>query len=108
MVKEIRCDPEGTPPNLRYIDINKVRATTVKIYKIVSLVKTEAITETNSVPIAAGNISTSMVGYKNKEIAGKKQPNWRRIILEKQKALREKLGQLKRMRSRKLQNEGVI
>ena len=35
--------------SLRYIDRKKVRGATVKINKIVSLIKTETITETNSV-----------------------------------------------------------
>ena len=49
VAKEIRYDPERIPPNLRYIDRKKVRAATVNINKIVSLIKTETITETNSV-----------------------------------------------------------
>ena len=46
------------------------------INKIVSLIKTEAITETNSVLQAAGNIVAEMVDYKNKEMNGNRQPNW--------------------------------
>ena len=57
VVKEIRYDPERIPPNLRYIDWKKVKAATVKINKTVSLIKTETITETNSVLHAAGNIA---------------------------------------------------
>ena len=49
VAKEIRHDPERISPNLKYIDRKKVRAATVKINKIVSLIKTETITETNSV-----------------------------------------------------------
>ena len=96
--KEIRYYPERTPPNLRYIDRKKARAATVKINKIVSLIKTETITETNLVLRAAGNIVAEMVGYKNKEMTGNRQPNWRRRILEKQRVLRKELGQLNRMR----------
>ena len=91
VVKEIRYEPERIPPNLRYIDRKKVRAATMKINKIVSLIKTETITETNSLLRAAGNIVAEMVGYKNKEMTGNRQPNWRR-----------------RIRRRELQNEGVI
>ena len=108
VVKEIRYEPEIIPPNLRYIDRKKVRAATVKINKIVSLIKTETITETNSLLHTVGNIVAEMVGYKNKEMTGNRQPNWRRRILEKQKVLRKELGQLNRMRRRELQNEGVI
>ena len=39
VVKEIRYDPDRIPSNLRYIDRKKVRTTTVKINKIVSLIK---------------------------------------------------------------------
>ena len=97
VVKEIRYDPERIPPNLRYID-RKVREATVKINKIVSLIKTETITETNSALRSAGNIVAEMVGYKNKEMTGDRQPNWRRRILVKQKVLRKELGQLNRIR----------
>ena len=41
-------------------------------------------------------------------MTGNRQPSWQRRILEKQKVLCKKLGQLNRMRRRKLQNEGVI
>ena len=108
VAKEIRYDPERIPPNLRYIDRKKVRVATVKINKIVSLIKTVTITETNSVLRAAGNIIAEMVGYKNKEMTGDRQPNWRRRILEKQKVLRKDLEQLNRMKQRELQDEGVI
>ena len=63
VMKEVRYDLERIPPNLRYIDKKKVRA------------------------------ATEMVGYKNKEMTGDRQRNWRRRILEKQKVLREELGQ---------------
>ena len=108
VVKEIRYDPERIPPNLRYIDRKKVRAATVNINKIVSLIKTETITETNSALRSAGNIVAEMVGYKNKEMTGDRQPNWWRRILVKQKVLRKELGQLNRIRWGKLQNEGVL
>ena len=92
VAKEIRYDPERIPPNLRYIDRKKVRAATVKITKIESLIKSEKITETDSVLRAAGNIVAEMVGYKNKEMTGDIQPNWQRRILDKQKVLHKELG----------------
>ena len=98
VAKEIRYDPGRIPPNLRYTDRKKVREATVKINKIVSLIKTETITETNSALRSAGNIVAEMVGYKNKEMTGDRQPNWRRRILENQKVLLKELGQLNRMR----------
>ena len=70
VVKEIKYDPERILPNPRYIDRKKVRAATMKINKIVSLIKTEITTEKNSVLRAAGNIAVEIVGYKNKEMTG--------------------------------------
>ena len=98
MVKEIRYGPGRIPPNLRYIDRKKVRAATVKITKIESLIKSEKITETDSVLRAAGNIVAEMVGYKNKEMTENRQPNWQRRILGKQEVLRKELGELNRTR----------
>ena len=98
LVKEIRFDPERTSPNPRYIDKKKVKTATVKIKKILSLIKTETITETNSVLRASGNIIAEMVGYKRKETTGNWQQNWRRKILEKHKVFRNELGQLNKMR----------
>ena len=106
--KEIRHDPERIPPILRYIDRKKVTEATVKINKIVALTKTETITETISVLRPADNVVAEMVGYKNKEMTGDRQPNWPRRILEKQKVLLKELGQLNRMRRGELQNEAVI
>ena len=108
VVKDIRYDPERITSSLRYIDREKVRTATVEINKIVSLIKTETITETNSVLRAAGNIVAEMMGYKNKKMIGNRQSNWRRRILEKQKVLYKELKQLSRIRLRELQNEGVI
>ena len=64
VVKEIRLDLERILPNLRYIDREKVRSATMKINKIVFLLKTETITEVSSVLRAAGNNVAEMVDYK--------------------------------------------
>ena len=42
----------------------------MKIDKIISLIKTETITETKSVLRATGNIVAKTVVYKNNEMAG--------------------------------------
>ena len=86
-------------PNPRYIDRNKIRC---------FLIKTETITQTNSVLHAAGNIIAEMVGYKNKEMTENKHQKWGRQILEKQKALRKELRQLNMTRRKELQNKGII
>ena len=70
----------------------------MKITKIESLIKSEKITETNSVLRATGNIVAEMVGYKNKKMTENRQPNWKRRILGKQEVLRKELGELNRTR----------
>ena len=80
----------------------------MKINKIVPLIKTATITESNFVLRVAGNIVTEMVGYKNTEMTGNRQPNWRRRILQTQKVLRKELGQLNRLRQRELLNKSII
>ena len=49
----------------------------MEINKIACRRKTETITDTNSVLRAADNIAAEMVGYKNKEMARDRQPNWK-------------------------------
>ena len=100
VAKEIRYDPERIPPNLKYIDRKNVREATVKINKIVSLIKTETITETNSVLRAVGSIFAEMVGYKKKKMTGDRQPNWRRRILEKQKVITQRVRTIKQNETR--------
>ena len=92
VVKHIRCDPEKFWTNLQYND-RKVTAAPVKISKIVSHIRTETITETNSALCVADNIVTEMVGTTRN-----RQPNGQRTVLEKQKALRKELRQLNWMR----------
>ena len=49
-----------------------------------------------------------MVGCKKNKMAGNRQQNWQRNILEKQKVLRKELRQLNRIRRREVLNDGVI
>ena len=53
---------------LRYIDRKKVTTAAMKINKIVSLIKSETVTETNSALHTAGNNVAKIMGYKNKEM----------------------------------------
>ena len=48
-----------------------------------------------------------MVEYKQREINEKREPQWRRRILEKQKKLRKDLGQMGRMKRNELHNVGT-
>ena len=45
-----------------------------------------------------------MVEYKQRKTNDKREPHWRRRILEKQKKLRKDLGQISRMKRNELHN----
>ena len=79
----------------------------MKVNKVIALIRTESITETNIVLRAAGNVVAEMVGHKTRNPKENRAPHWRRRILEKQKVLRKDLGPLNRMKSNELQNEGT-
>ena len=78
------------------MDGKKVRAATSRVNKILHLVVTGMITETNTVLRAAGNAVSELMGYKAKTKNEITMPHWRRWIVEKQKALRKDLGQVNR------------
>ena len=107
VLNEIRQNPEMIPPNLRCNDRKKVKAATMEVNKVIALIRTESITETNIVLRAAGNVVAEMVGHKTMNPKENRIPHWRRRILEKQKALRKDLGQLNIMKRNELQNEGT-
>ena len=108
VLNEIRQNSKKIAPNLRYNDRNKVIAATMKVInKVIALIRTESIMETNIVLRAAGNVVAEMVGHKTRNPKENRTPHWRRRILEKQKALRKDLGQLNRMKRNELQNEGT-
>ena len=77
VVKEIRYDPERIPSNLRYIDRKKVRTTTVKINKIVSLIKMKQLQkQIQYYPLLAIMLS-------------QKQDDWKQSIKLEKKNFRE-------------------
>ena len=104
MINNIRNNPDKNPPNLRYIERKKVKVATNKINKVISIITTENITETNTLIKAAANCVVDMVEYKQRETNDKREPHWRRRILEKQKKLRKDLGQISRMKRNELHN----
>ena len=117
VAKEIRYGPERIQPNLRYTDETKVRAAIVKINKLESPINIEAITEINSVLLAAGNIVAEMVRHKDKvmtrtssQIAKEQSYRSRKYYTKslEQRVLHKELRQLNRLKRRELLNESVI
>ena len=103
----IRNCPDKIPPNLRYFDRKKVKIAVGKINKVISIISTETISETNLVIRAAANTVADILGYKSRESTNKKEPYWRKRIVDKQKKLRKDLGQVNRMKRNELRNEAV-
>ena len=81
-----------------------MKVATNKINKVISIIKTENITETNTLIKAAANCVADMAEYKQGETNDKREPHWRRRILDKQKKLRKDLGQISRMKRNELHN----
>ena len=81
-----------------------MKIATNKINKVISIITTEKITETNTLIKAAANCVADMVEYKKRETNDKRELHWRRRILEKQKKLRKDLGQISRMKRNELHN----
>ena len=108
VLNEIRHNPEKNPPNLGYNDRKEVKNATVKVNKVIALIETSSITETNILMRAAANVVAELVGYKVKERKENRTPYWRRRIVEKQNMLRKELGQLNRMKRNELKNENTI
>ena len=107
VLNEIRQNPENILPNLIYNDKKKVKADTMKVNKVIALIRTESIMVTNIVLRAASNVVAEMVGHKTRNPKENRTSHWRRRISEKQNALRKDLGQLNRMKRNELQNEGT-
>ena len=92
MLYAIRNSSRKIPPNLRCMDRKKVKQTTNTMNKIIPLLVTETITETNMLIRVAGNVVAEMMGYRDKPRNENSMPYWRRRIVEKQKVLRKDLG----------------
>ena len=77
-------DVDDIPPNLRYIDRKKVAAETQKVNNCLKYITTRNITESNRLVQAAANIVAEEVGFKRNEdqTKKKKEPPWRRRILQ--------------------------
>ena len=61
VLNNITNNPDKIPPNLRYIERKKVKEATNRINKVISIITTENITETNTLIRAAANCVADMV-----------------------------------------------
>ena len=72
MLNNITNNPDKIPPNLRYIERKKAKEATNRINKVISIITTENITETNTLIRAAANCVADMLST-NKETSMKRE-----------------------------------
>ena len=110
ILTRMRKEQDDIPPNLRYVDRSKVKATTQKVNQIIQVIETSNITETNRLIIAAANVVADLLKCKRTELGDKKEskePKWRRRIRCKLEKTRADLGRVDRLRKGELRKKGL-
>ena len=79
---------------LRNVPKKKLLEETAKVDKALSKFKTHSITKTNELFYAGAFVVTNRLGVKTDNVAGKKEPMWKRKLQNKIKGLRKDLSQL--------------
>ena len=79
---------------LRNVPKKKLLEETAKVDKVLSQFKTHSITKTNELFYAGAVVVTNRLGVKTGNVAGKKEPMWKRRLQNKIKGLRKDLSQL--------------
>ena len=81
-------------PALRNVPKKKLLEETAKVDKVLSKFKTHSITKTNELFYAGAFVVTNKLGVKIDEVAGRKEPMWKRRLQNKIKELRKDLSQI--------------
>ena len=108
ILTRMRKEQDDIPPNLRYVDRAKVKATTQKVNQIIQVIETSNITETNRLIVAAANVVADLLKFKRIELGDKKEskePKWRKRIRCKLEKTRADLGRVDRLRKGELRNK---
>ena len=79
-------------------DRNTLNRTTVKVNRVIELIETKNITQTNNLIKAAGVWVADQLGLKKSEGGKKKDPWWKRRIEEDIKQLKKNINILKRVK----------
>ena len=77
--------------------MNTLNTTLARVIRVIELIKTKIITQTNNLIKAAGVLVADQLGLKKSEGGKKKDPWWKRRIEEDIKQLRNDINILKRV-----------
>ena len=84
--------------SFRKVDTNTLNRTTTKVNKVIELIETKNITQTNNLVKAASVWVVDQLGLKNYESGKKKDPRQKRRIAEDIKQLKKDINILKRVK----------
>ena len=84
--------------SFKKVDMNTLNRTTAKVNRVIELIETKNITQTNNLIKAAGVWVADQLGLKKYEGGKKKDPWWKRHIEEDLKQLRKNINILERVK----------
>ena len=84
--------------SFKKVDMNTLNRTTAKVNRVIELIETKNITQTNNLIKAAGVWVADQLGLKKYEGGKKKDPWWKRRIEEDIKQLKKNTNILKRLK----------
>ena len=84
--------------SFKKVDMNTLNRTTAKVNRVIELIETKNITQTNNLIKAAGVWVADQLGLKKSEGGKKKDPWWKRHIEEDIKQLRKDTNILERVK----------
>ena len=89
---------------LRNVPKKKILEETAKVDKVLSKFKTHSITQTNELFYGGAFVDTNRLGVKIDNVAGRKEPMWKRRLQNKIKKLRKDLSQLEASKDKGISN----
>ena len=95
---------KGKLPARRNVPKKKLLEETAKVDKVLSKFKTHSITKTNELFYAGAFVVTNRLGVKIYNVAGRKEPMWKRRLQKKIKELRKDLSQLEASKDKGISN----
>ena len=88
--------------SFKKVDMNTLNRTTAKVNRVIELIETKNITQTNNLIKAAGVWVADQLGLKKYEGVKKKDPRWKRHIEEDIKQLKKDINILERVKKGKI------
>ena len=97
-LNEILAGGRITGISFKKTDMNTLNRTTAKVNRVIELIETKNITQTNNLIKAAGVWVADQLGLKKYEDRKKKDPRWKRCIEEDTKQLKKDINILERVK----------